>query len=81
MNTIKKIAGVIWIALGPLAIYYLVTTAASEIRKKPVLDTKIQWIVFVIIFVPIALGIMIFGYYSIKGGYDQLPQKSQGIGD
>jgi purine-cytosine permease-like protein len=70
MNLIKRVAGILWIIAGPLALYYLIKTAASEIAKKPVIDTKIQWIIFIGVFVPIAFGIMIFGYYSIKGEYD-----------
>jgi purine-cytosine permease-like protein len=81
MNAIKKYSGIIWLLLGPIAIWYLVKTAASEIAKKPVLDTKIQWIVFVVIFIPIAIGIMIFGYYALKGEYDHLPESSSEIED
>ena len=81
MNALKKYSGIIWILLGPIAIWYLVKTAASEIAKKPVIDTKIQWIVFVVIFVPIAIGIMIFGYYALKGEYKHLPESSAEIED
>jgi purine-cytosine permease-like protein len=81
MNRIKKISGVIWILLGPFAIFYLIKTAASEIVKKPVIDTKIQWIVFVTIFIPIAIGLMIFGWYALKGEYDHLPESSKEIVD
>jgi hypothetical protein len=81
MNAIKRFAGVLWIVAGPLAIYYLVKTAASEISKKPVMDTKIQWGVFVIVFIPIAIGIMIFGYYAMRGEYDHLPESSSEITD
>jgi len=81
MNTIKRIAGVLWVILGPLAIYYLVKTAIDEINKKPVIDTKIQWAVFIVVFIPIAIGIMIFGYYAIKGEYDHLPESSAEITD
>lgn len=81
MNTVKRIAGVLWIVLGPLAIYYLVRTALREIDKKPVIDTKIQWAVFIIVFIPIAIGIMIFGYYAMKGEYDHLPESSAEIPD
>jgi predicted Na+-dependent transporter len=77
MNTIKRFLGIIWILLGPVAIYYLVKTAASEIAKKPVIDTKIQWGVFIIVFLPIAIGMVIFGYYALKGEYDHLPESSQ----
>jgi hypothetical protein len=81
MNTLKRIAGILWIIAGPFAIYYLVKTAISEIIKKPVIDTKIQWAVFVIVFVPIAIGIIIFGFYAIKGDYDHLPDSSTDITD
>lgn len=81
MNTIKRYAGILWIILGPLAIYYLINTAIEEISKKPVINTKIQWIVFVVIFIPIAIGIMIFGWYALKGEYDHLPESSAEIKD
>lgn len=77
MNNIKRFAGVLWILTGPLAIYYLTNTAISEIAKKPVIEIKVQWIVFVIIFIPIAIGIMIFGWYALKGEYDHLPENSK----
>jgi len=79
MNTIKKLAGIIWIVAGPLAIFYLVRTAAHEIAKKPVIDTKIQWGVFIGVFLPIAVGFVIFGYYALKGEYTILPGNSKEI--
>lgn len=77
MNNVKRFAGILWIILGPLAIFYLIKTASEEIAKKPIIDTKIQWMVFVIIFIPIAIGLMIFGYYALKGEYDHLPESSE----
>jgi Family of unknown function (DUF6814) len=77
MNTIKRYAGLLWIIMGPVAIFYLIKTAAEEITKKPVIDTKIQWTVFVVIFIPIAIGLMIFGWYALKGEYDRLPDSSK----
>jgi predicted Na+-dependent transporter len=79
MNNIKRWLGIVWLLLGPVAIYFLIKTAAEEIAKKPVLDTKIQWAVFVIVFIPIAIGMIIFGYYAIKGEYDHLPENSKEI--
>ena len=79
MNKLKRILGLVWMAMGPLAVYYLVKTAASEISKKPLIDTKIQWGVFVIVFIPIASGIVIFGWYALKGEYDHLPISSEEI--
>lgn len=77
MDMIKRFLGVIWMLLGPVAIFYLIKTAASEITKKPVIDTKIQWAVFIIVFTPIAIGMVIFGYYALKGEYDHLPESSK----
>jgi hypothetical protein len=71
MNRIKRIAGVLWIIAGPLAIYYLIKTATIEIAKHPVMETKIQWIIFVCVFLPIAIGLIIFGYFAWRGEYDQ----------
>jgi hypothetical protein len=81
MNIIKRLAGIVWILMGPAAIFYLIKTASEEITKKPVLDTKIQWVVFVIIFIPIAIGLMIFGWYAFKGEYARLPESSKEIVD
>ncbi|HEV8506925.1 MAG TPA: hypothetical protein VGQ53_16050 [Chitinophagaceae bacterium] len=81
MNALKRLSGILWIIAGPLAIFYLVRTAISEINKKPVIDTKIQWAVFVIVFIPIAIGIIIFGFYAIKGEYDHLPGSSSDLAD
>jgi hypothetical protein len=69
MNLLKKAFGIVWIALGPLVLFYLIKTGAAEIAKKPGIDTKIQWGVFIGVFIPIAVGIVLFGYYALKGEY------------
>lgn len=79
MNAIKKWMGPVWMLAGPLAIYYLVKTAAAEISKKPVMNTKIQWGVFIVVFVPIAIGLVIFGWYAWKNEYDKLPVDSSEV--
>jgi hypothetical protein len=81
MNSIKRYAGLLWMVMGPVAIFYLIKTAAEEIIKKPVIDTKIQWSVFVAIFIPIAIGLMVFGWYALKGEYDHLPESSAEVED
>ncbi|MHA4808229.1 DUF6814 family protein [Flavitalea flava] len=70
LGGLKRAFGLLWILLGPLAIFYLIRTAADQITKKPELDTKIQWGVFVVVFIPIAIGMILFGYYALKGEYD-----------
>jgi hypothetical protein len=80
MNIVKRILGIVWIALGPLVLFYLIRTGAAEITKKPATDTKIEWGVFIAVFVPNAVGFVLFGYYALKGEYDggAEPQTPQG---
>jgi len=73
--------GLVWMAMGPLAILFLIRTAISEIEKKPVIDTFIQWGVFVVVFIPIAIGLVIFGYFAFKGDYHQMPIDSAHLED
>lgn len=81
MNQLKRFAGIIWLLLGPVSMFYLIKTAAAEMAKKPILDTKIQWIVFVVIFIPIAVGLVLFGWYALKGEYDHIPERSEELID
>ena len=76
MNQLKRFAGIIWMIMGPAAIYYLIKTASQEINKKPVMDTKIQWGVFIVVFIPIAIGLVIFGWYAFNNEYKKLPESS-----
>ena len=77
MNALKKYAGILWVVLGPIGIHYLLATAASEIAKKPdSVDVKIQWIVFLVVFYPIAIGFILFGLYALEGNYDHIPETS-----
>lgn len=70
MKAVKKILGLVWMLAGPLLLLLLLKIAISEMVNKPVLDTRIQWIVFILIFIPIAVGLSLFGYYAFKGEYD-----------
>lgn len=79
MDQLKRIAGIVWMVMGPVALYYLITMALAEVARKPVLDTKIQWGVFVGVFIPIAIGLTIFGWYAFRGEYDRLPERSEEI--
>ncbi len=79
MNALKRYAGLIWIIAGPVLIFLLIKTALAEIDKNPVMDTRIQWGVFVIIFIPIAIGFSLFGWLAFKGDYDHLPESSDEI--
>ena len=50
--------------------------AAEGVAKT---NTALQWGIILFIFIPISVGLTIFGYYSLKGEYDALPTKSEDI--
>lgn len=81
MNQIKRFLGLVWLALGPLVIYFLVSGAIANIDPAGTKDINkpIPWIIIIAIFTPIAIGLMIFGFYALKGEYDKLPQSSKDI--
>jgi len=79
MNSIKKFFGIIWMLLGIGTYGILVKTALTQISVKPTTDTIVQWSIFVIIFLPITIGFLIFGWLAFKGAYDHLPSSSDEI--
>lgn len=81
MNTLKKYLGLVWILLAPVIIYVLVNGAVTHIDAKGTkeINNPTIWIIIITIFTPIAIGLMIFGWYALKGEYSHLPEKSQDI--
>lgn len=81
MNTLKKYLGIIWLALAPVVIYFLVSGAITHIDPAGTKDINnpVIWIIIIAIFTPIAIGLMIFGWYALKGEYDHLPESSEEI--
>ena len=62
--------------LGPSSVGLLAWRAGIEISEKPTQENWIFWGIILIIFLPIALGLSIFGYYAWKGYYEHLPASS-----
>lgn len=79
MNNIKKYLGLLWMALAIIIYSILLKTAFMQIMAKPSTDTIIQWSIFVIIFLPIAIGFLIFGWLAFKNAYDKLPVASNEV--
>jgi hypothetical protein len=71
MNSIKRTLGYVWILLGPSLLLYLILEAGKKIALPTSTSNDVlQWSIIIGIFLPIALGFMLFGYYSVKGEYD-----------
>ncbi|SDB98729.1 DUF6814 family protein [Niabella drilacis] len=73
MDQIKKLLGILWLLLGPVIIYFLVTGAIHNIDPggKKDINNPVIWIIIITIFLPIAIGLMIFGWYALKGEYSR----------
>jgi Zn-dependent protease with chaperone function len=73
MNDLKKYLGVAWMLLGPAAIAFLVQQAYSQLSgPKGTTDAWIQWSIIIFIFTPIAVGMVIFGWYAWKREYEDV---------
>ena len=84
MNAIKKYLGIIWILLAPSIIIFLFWQAADKIgmaSEATKANITLQWSIILIIFFPICIGLLIFGYYAVKGYYEHLPESSAEITD
>lgn len=81
MNLLKKYLGIIWLLLAPVLIYLLVAGAVEFIDPagNKDINNPVIWIIIIIIFTPIAIGLMIFGWYAFKGEFDHLPESSDEI--
>jgi hypothetical protein len=79
MNIIKRYLGILLLLVAPAILYALVDGAISNIdsRGTKEINNPVIWIIIIAIFAPIALGLIIFGWYAFRGEYDHLPESSK----
>ncbi len=75
MNSVKKIAGLLIIIIGILAFLAAPYRAWFEIGKayetgKQIMDNWVFWVIILMIFEPVMLGFMRFGWFAFKGDYN-----------
>lgn len=78
MKTLKKILGIVWIALGPVSMLLMtwqawekISLAESGVHQT---NTALQWGIILLIFIPIAVGLVIFGKYALTGEYENVAE-------
>jgi len=78
MAAMKRYFGLIFLIIAPLVIYELVNGAVQNIDSvgKKDINNPIIWIIIISIFTPVAIGLVIFGWYAFRGEYDELPEHS-----
>jgi hypothetical protein len=75
MNNLKRYLGLIWMLLGPAAIVFLIVQAAKKLSlPKATTDEWVQWGIIILVFIPVAIGMMIFGWYAWKNEYDHIEE-------
>ena len=72
--------GIVWIILGPALVAFMCWQAyekISAIDAPHKTNTILQWVIILFVFIPICIGLVIFGYYAIKDEYRHLPESSE----
>lgn len=79
----KRLLGILWILLGPVTVILMSWQAYEKVKAAEAgvaqTNTALQWGIILLIFIPIAIGLVIFGKYALAGEYDSLPGKSEEI--
>ena len=78
MNKLKQYLVVIWMLTGPVLFVMLLISAINNINgnTKGDISNPIPWIIILAIFLPIAIGLSIFGWYVLKGNYDSIEDRT-----
>jgi fatty acid desaturase len=79
MNTLKRLTGVLCMLIGPAIMVMLVWGAIRNIDPAGRLEVNkpVPWVIIITIFIPVAIGLVIFGWYAWKGEYDRIAERSE----
>lgn len=73
MNTIKQYLGLVWMALSPIVIAIMLWQAAHKISVSHAAvktNVALQWGIILLVFIPICLGLFLFGKYCWTKEYN-----------
>jgi hypothetical protein len=73
MGIIKKVVGFLCMLLAPTAAYLLTSEGIKKIAAAaPDAKTNAttQWSILILIFLPVMAGLLIFGWYAVKGEFE-----------
>jgi hypothetical protein len=76
MNQVKRMAGILWIAIALAAGYYLIVNQAIPKFESKAPEDLIPAIIYTFILTPIIVGgLTVFGIYALRGEYDDTTGK------
>lgn len=72
MDKIKRMVGILWMLIGLAAMIILVAGAilSIDVNGKNDINKPVPWVIIISIFTPISIGLIVFGWYALKGEYD-----------
>ena len=74
MKSVKKYLGIVWMILSILLVGFMLYQAVDKVGMAPAgalkTNTMLQWIIILLVFIPICVGLFIFGKYALGGEYD-----------
>lgn len=78
MDKLKRYLGILWMLTGPVLFIMLLIGAINNINSeaKGDISNPIPWVIILAIFLPIAIGLGIFGWYALKGDYDNMNEET-----
>ncbi|MEY4638509.1 MAG: hypothetical protein RLZZ446_1028 [Bacteroidota bacterium] len=72
LNRLRRLLGIGWMAVGIMSGYYLLVSQAIPKFQSGQAADKIPALIYAFILTPLIVGsFLIFGYYALKGEYDQ----------
>ncbi len=84
MNDLKKYLGLLWMIMAPVLVIFMIWQATQKISATSgpaQTNVALQWIIILMVFIPISVGFFIFGKYSFQGDYAHLPESSTELND
>ncbi len=82
MNKFKQILGYLWMLMAVVLVIFMISQAyikVSHAAEAVRTNTLLQWIIILFVFIPICIGLFVFGRYASKGEYDLLPTDSNSL--
>jgi len=78
VNKLKQSLGIVWMLLSPVLVIFMVYQAYLKVNLAaegiPRTNTLLQWVIILIVFIPICAGLFLFGKYAMANEFDHLEE-------
>lgn len=77
MQIVKKYLGLVWMLLAPVLVVFLLAQAIEKTGLATVAtkaNTLLQWSIILLIFLPVCIGLFVFGWYAWQDEYRDIAE-------